>query len=177
MIKISIPSVSRKRSLQVISFIFYIKVAVGYIRLFYILNPHNFIYWINVKETKQAQITFKRFTRKRKKQEQLFSKERSNWPQYSLLYLFTQLKQRRHSQLLTEESIEIIQQVSFPLCRNISFFRDNFNQNDPSQLPFMSSLREEQPFNPQTYASIKKDQRLSLYADLLKLHSKILQIK
>ena len=27
------------------------------------------------------------------------------------------------------------------ISRNISFFRDNFNQNDPSQLPFMSTLR------------------------------------
>lgn len=27
------------------------------------------------------------------------------------------------------------------LCRNIAHFRDNFNANDPSQLPFMSSLR------------------------------------
>lgn len=32
--------------------------------------------------------------------------------------------------------------------RNISFFRENFNPNDPSQLPFMSSLRIHSPRPP-----------------------------
>lgn len=30
----------------------------------------------------------------------------------------------------------------YSYLRNISFFRDNFNQNDTTQLPFMSSLRD-----------------------------------
>lgn len=43
---------------------------------------------------------------------------------------------------------KVFNKYNLPLfSRNISYFRQSFNQNDPSQLPFMSSLRAGQKFN------------------------------